>query len=519
MNGLREGHLATKQRPEADSDTSVEPGVWRYAMATRVRVIIDAEAYFDLMQQAMLKARQRILLIGWDFDTRIHLTHGRRWWQKGWKRQYPARLGSFFPWLTRHRPGLEIRVLKWGIGSLELVTRGAMMLDLLRWLPRKRIDLKFDNVHPVGCSHHQKIAVIDDQLAVCGGIDMTDRRWDTRDHLSEDPRRKRPGGARYGPWHDMTMMLEGPAAGAFDELARDRWSRAGHRPLTPPDASDRSAWPDGLEPHFENVEVGIARTRAEYEGDSGVNEIEELFRRQIARAKRFIYAESQYFASRTVAEAMCARLSEADPPEIVIINPMSADGFVESTVMDPARARLVQAIRKVDRSKRFHIFMPYSGETPIYVHAKLLIVDDEILRIGSANFNNRSMGLDSECDAFIDCDRPANSACGEGIRALRHSLLAEHCGLDEGEVATLLERAGSMAAMIASLGGERRRHLRPFEPPELSDLEAEMADRQVLDPEEPAEMFTIRPPKRGLLRRGRLLARAMERVNRKRRTQ
>jgi phosphatidylserine/phosphatidylglycerophosphate/cardiolipin synthase-like enzyme len=498
-------------------DSSAEPGVWRYAQATRVRVIVDAEAYFDLMQQAMLKARQRILLIGWDFDTRIHLTHGRRWWQKGFKRQFPSRLGSFIPWLTRHCETLEVRILKWGIGSLEVATRGAMMLDLLRWLPHRQIDLKFDGVHPAGCCHHQKIVVIDDLLAVCGGIDMTDRRWDTREHCEEDERRKGPRGSPYGPWHDMTMMLEGPAAGALDELARDRWRRAGQKPLAPPDPSEESAWPDRLDPHFENVEVGIARTRAEHEDDAGVHEIEELFVRQIGRAKRFIYAESQYFASRVVAEAICARLSADDPPEIVIVNPETADGWVESTVMDPARARLMQGIREHDRHGRFHIFTPYSGETPIYVHAKLLIVDDEILRIGSANFNNRSMGLDSECDVFIDCARPANSGCTDGIRALRHSLLAEHCGLDDGEVAGLIEKAGSMAAMIAALGTGRRRHLRLFEPEPLTPLEEEMVDRQLLDPEEPAEMFNIRPARRGLLRSGGLLARAIHRVNRKRR--
>jgi phosphatidylserine/phosphatidylglycerophosphate/cardiolipin synthase-like enzyme len=394
-----------------------------------------------------------------------------------------------------------------------------MMLDLVRWFPHKRIDLEFDSVHPAGCSHHQKLAVIDDRLAVCGGIDMTDRRWDTREHLEEDARRKRPGGSSYGPWHDMTMMLEGPIAGALDELARDRWRRAGHEPLEPVETSETSAWPDDLEPHFENVEVGIARTRAEYEGDPGVNEIEELFVSQIGRAKRFIYAESQYFASRAIAEAMCARLSSDDPPEIVVVNPETADGWVESTVMDPARDRLVQAIRHTDTQRRFHIFTPYSGDTPIYVHAKLLIVDDEILRIGSANFNNRSMGLDSECDAFIDCARPANSGCGERIRALRHSLLAEHCGLDKDEVGGLLDKAGSMAAMIKALGQRRRRHLRAFEPQELSAVEAEMVDRQLLDPEEPAEMFNMRPARRGLFRSGGLLARAMDRMKRKPRAQ
>ena len=66
----------------------------------------------------------------------------------------------------------------------------------------------------------------------------------------------------------------------------------------------------------------------------------------------------------------------------MIVNPNSADGWVESTVMDPARSKLVRAILDNDKQDRFRIYLPYSGETPIYVHAKLLIVDDEILRIG-----------------------------------------------------------------------------------------------------------------------------------------
>ena len=315
------------------------------------------------------------------------------------------------------------------------------------------------------------------------------------------------------------MMLEGPVAGALDALARDRWRRAVGETLSPPAKSGGSAWPDKLEAHFENVEVGVARTRAEYKGDPGVKEIEELFLRQISRAQRFIYAESQYFASRAVADAICSRLSSDSPPEVLIVNPATADGWVESTVMDPARARLAQAIRKNDRSGRFRIYIPYSGETPIYVHAKLLIVDDEILRIGSANFNNRSMGLDSECDVFIDCSRPANDHCRAGIRALRHSLLAEHCGIGEDEVAFLLDKAGSMADMIEALGTGRMRHLRQYEPEELTELQREMVDRQLLDPEETAEMFRIRPPRRGLLRSGGLLARTMKRMKRKPRAQ
>ena len=510
--------MSEEERASGFDDSSVEPGVWRYARASRASVIVDAADYFALMQQAMLKARQRILLIGWDFDTRIHLAMGRRWWQRPWKRDYPVRLGSFILWLGRHRPGLEVRILKWSFGFLQFLGRRTMLLDLARWWRHRRIDFKFDTHHPIGCSHHQKIAVIDDRLAVCGGIDMTTERWDTREHRKHDRRRKDPGGGRYGPWHDATMMLEGEVAASLGDLGYERWRRAGGEPLDPVEADDESAWPDELEAQFTDVEVGIARTRAEYDGDEGIDEIARLFERHIARARKFIYAESQYFAARIVAEAIRERLREDDPPEIVIVHAETAEDFIERQAMDNARVRLVRGLREADRKGRLHFYVPYTGETPIYCHAKIMIIDDEVLRIGSANFNNRSMGLDSECDVFIDCDRPANRACGEQIRRIRLSLLAEHLGLAEHEVGPLLERHGSMAAMIEALGTSRPRSLRPLEVGELNGLEKEVADSAMLDPETPEEMFEFVQARRGLFRRRGLLSRAMARWRKQRKS-
>lgn len=482
---------ATEQDAGFD-DSSAEPGVWRYVTATRATVIVDAEDYFVLMQQAMLKARQRIFMIGWDFDTRIHLAEGRRWWRKGSDRKYPSRLGSFILWLNRHRDDLEIRILRWGYGGLKFLTRGSMTLDMARWYRHKQIDLKFDTAHPTGGSHHQKIVVIDDHVAVCGGIDMTTHRWDTREHKEDDGRRRRPRGWRYDPWHDATMMVEGEAAGALGQLGRERWSRAGGEafdPVDPVDVNQESVWPEKLEAQFENIEIGIARTRGEYDGQSGIEEIADSFAAQIASAKHHIYAETQYFASRRIANAICERLSEDDPPEIVIVHPASADGWLETQAMDHARAEIVRAMEAADDHNRFAIYVPYTGETPIYVHAKIMIVDDRLLRIGSANMNNRSMGLDSECDIFIDADRPANDGAEVAIARLRHSLLAEHTGLDEEEVPALLARYGSMQEMIARAGTDSGRTLHRYRPPELNKAQLAIAESGILDPEEPDDLF------------------------------
>ncbi|MDE2595730.1 MAG: phospholipase [Sphingomonadales bacterium] len=459
------------------------------------------------MQDAMLAARQRIMLIGWDFDTRIRLGEGRRWWNLPRKGIYPARLGAFVVWLVKRQKRLQVRVLKWNFGALKFVFRGTMIIDMVRWFFQRGIDFKFDAAHPLGCSHHQKIVVIDDCFAVCGGIDMTSDRWDTPAHEELDPRRRRPNGKLYGPWHDLTMLIEGEAARALGDLGRDRWQRAGGGTMLPCAPQQETAWPPTLVAEFTDVEIGIARTRAAWRDWSEVREIEALYVEHIRRAKRFIYAESQYFASRKVAEAIAQRMAEADPPEVLLINPHSAEGWLEQAAMDGARVQLCHAIGEKDPGNRFRIYVPYaSGGTPIYVHAKMMIVDDEIVRIGSANMNNRSMGLDSEADVFIDAARPGNGHIVPAITRLRHALLAEHCGIDAERIPALLEQHGTMAAMIDALAMPGKR-LQPFVLRELTDTEKAVADSALLDPERPQDIFEPMSRRRGLFRRGGILRR------------
>ena len=503
---------------EEDRGNLVESSsVWRYAMADRAKLVIDADGYFELVREAMMAARQRIFMIGWDFDTRIHLAAERRTISDE-NARIPTRLGPFVRRLAKRNRKLEIMLLKWNISLFKSLFRGRMMIDLARWAWQKNITFKFDSAHPTGASHHQKVVVIDDKLAVCGGIDMTSDRWDTRDHLHEDIRRKLPNGRPYDPWHDMTMMMEGEVAQALAELGRNRWELAGGDAFEPCEPQDHTPWPERLRADFENVEFGIARTRAEHGEANQISEIESLFVKHIMRAKRFIYAETQYFASRKITEAIARRLDEDDPPEIIILNPRHADGWLEQQAMDSARARLVDCVKERDHADRFRLYIPYtSGGTPIYVHAKLTIIDDEVIRVGSANMNNRSMGLDSECDVFLDMDRPANKHIGPTITRIRHSLIAEHCGLDEREVGPLLEKHGSMRAMIDALPKEGRclKHL-PDE--DLNDVEEMIADTSLLDPERPDEMFEPLS-RRGLFRSTGTLFRpgSLKRRSRKRR--
>lgn len=469
--------------PMGEADQQKD-SVWRQAHADRAHVVIDADAYFEAARAAMMKARHRILLIGWDFDTRIALTRVRR--KPG---DPPKRLGDFITWLADRTPGLEVRILKWSFGALKTLGRGKTIIDVARWAIHDQIELKLDSAHPAGCSHHQKIVVIDDCFAVCGGIDMTSDRWDTRDHVDGDPRRKRPNGKPYPPWHDVTMLVEGEAAAALGDLARDRWAVAGGSPMEPCPARVGTPWPDHVVAEFENIAIGIARTRAAHGEVEEVREIEALFLEQIARARHFIYAENQYFASGRIADAIASRLAEADPPEFLIVNPETADGWLEQKAMDGARARLVRSIAASDHRRRFNIVTPFTAAgTAIYVHAKLLIVDDRILRVGSANMNNRSLGLDSECDLYIDCDQPGNGEACEAIRSLRLSLLAEHCEASPEALADAIEAKGGMMSAVESLQGDGRR-LERLKLPDLTDAEKILADNAVLDPEHPDDLF------------------------------
>ena len=455
----------------------LKPGgnCWRIEAADKARLIVDADDYFAAAQTAMKAARRRIMLIGWDFDARIRIGDA--------KDGAPARIGDFILWLVKRNPELEVYLLRWDFGALKSLLRGNTIFVLMRWWKHRRIHVKFDSMHPPGASHHQKILVIDDGMAFCGGIDMTDRRWDTRNHEDGDPRRIGPGRKPYEPWHDATMALAGPAAAALGALARDRWRCATGKALDPV-APAQGLWPEGLQPDFNDARLAISRTRPEYKELEPCREIEQLSLDLIKRARRFIYAENQYFASRRIGEAIAARMAEPDGPEIVLVGPEQADGWLEQTAMDSARAWLWRAIGKVDSRRRFRIYHPFTqAGAPIYVHAKIMVVDDALLRVGSSNWNNRSLRLDTECDLTIE-----EAGADSRIAAIRNGLMAEHLGCAPERVGAVFEETGSPIETIERLRG-RGRSLRPYEPPELSAAEEVLADQEALDPENPDELF------------------------------
>ncbi|WP_407530090.1 phospholipase D-like domain-containing protein [Methylobacterium oryzisoli] len=460
----------------------IQPGstCWRSVHVDRFALIVDAAEYFAQLKAAMILARKRIMLIVWDFDTRVRLepeVNSGIW---------PDKFGSFISTLVERRPDLQVYLLKWDLGILKTLGRGATPLFILNWMTGKRIHLRLDSVHPLGACHHQKVAVIDDALAFCGGIDLTVGRWDTPEHRDEDLRRASPWGFAQSPWHDATAAVDGEAAQSLAELARERWESATGERL-PPLSERHAIWPQTLQTTFHDVNVGIARTQPKSDGQTEVREVEALTLAAIARAHRFIYVESQYLASHRIADALAKRLGETSGPEVIVINPLSTEGWLEDEVMGSARARIIDVLRGTTGGSRFRIYHPVAaGGTPIYVHAKLMIVDDRFLKIGSANMNNRSMGLDTECDLAVDThDQTRSRALRIAICGIRHRLLAEHLCVTAEEFARVELEEGSLVRAIDRLRVAKGRTLVPLEPRPLNAVEEFIAGDGVLDPDRP----------------------------------
>lgn len=466
-----------------------EPGrnCWRVARAERVAFVVDGDAYFKAFVEAASQARRSLLILGWDFHSRTPLS----WDEQG---RPLLELGSFLNDLVKRRRGLHVHILMWDYPMVFGLDREWAPIYGLGWKPRRRVHLRYDNTHPAGGCHHQKLVIVDDAIAFCGGIDLTCRRWDTCKHAADEPHR-RVADAPYPPFHDMMMAVDGPAAQALGDLARERWRRATGQTLPRP-LTANSAWPMNVRPHVENVDVAISRTEPPVNGP-GVREVEALYVDMINAAKRTIYIENQYFTADKIGDALEARLKEPGGPEIVVVLRKLSHGWLEELTMESLRTRMITRLRAADHGGRLHIFYPFidglQEGTCIDIHSKMIIVDDDSARIGSANLANRSMGLDTECDLTITAvarDGSRREEVRRAIRALRSRLLAEHLDSTPAAVEAAIEKSGSLHGAIRLLYREERNLHDIGEVPPVS--EGVLSAASLADPERPVEMADLK---------------------------
>ncbi|GIJ47750.1 phospholipase D [Virgisporangium aliadipatigenens] len=383
-----------------------------------------------------------------------------------------------------------------------------------------------------GGSHHQKLVVLrhpnapERDVAFVGGIDLCHSRRDDAAHGGD--RQAVNMSPRYGehpPWHDVQLELRGPVVGALDTVFRERWTDP-----TPLDHHSPVAWardkldgadlrPDPLPeqpdappecgPHAVQVLRTYPAIKPGYPfAPVGERSIARGYTKAVNRARRLIYLEDQYLWSRSVAR-LFARALRANPDlHLVAVVPRypDVDGGMALPPNLIGRQEAIALCRKAG-GDRVHVFdVENHAGTPVYVHAKVCVVDDVWASVGSDNFNRRSWSHDSELscavlDGELDGRAPDDpGGRGDGARRyprnLRLALLKEHLDLDddadlvdpESLFRCLTERANALDAWHE--GGRkgprppgRLRHHRPERLPLPTRLWALPAYRLMYDPD------------------------------------
>ena len=450
--------------------------------AKRAAFLVDGEAYFDAFVRACERAERSIVILGWDFDSRMVLRFG----EDGTPRET---LGAFLNGLCARNRRLRVYILDWDFPVVFGGDREYSPIFGLNWEPHPHVQFRFDDTHPVAGSHHQKIVVVDDRLAFAGGLDLTNKRWDSPGHTPGDPRRTFDD-EPYPPFHDVMAAVDGDAATELLAIAKQRWHKATGRHLKAAKRVRGDPWPPELPVEMTDVRVSIACTLPPGPATPGVRQVESLYLDMIARARRYIYIENQYFTSDSVGRALEARLKEADPPEIVLVTRLLSHGWLEENTMTVLRTRNVRMLRAADSKGRFKAYYPHveclTEGTCLDLHSKVMVVDDEWLRIGSSNLSNRSMGVDTEADVTLEAEGRADARAA--IRAFRDRLMAEHAGVPVERWAAAVEHAGSLAAAVDEVSVGPRR-LIELETPEVS--EAVMAAAAIGDMEKPLSLDVL----------------------------
>jgi phosphatidylserine/phosphatidylglycerophosphate/cardiolipin synthase-like enzyme len=470
----------------------LEPGntCWRRETSARAALIVDMADYFDAAMSAMRKAKHTIHLLNWAFEPQT-LFHP----QPGCTGPEDDRIANFLKTLANDNPKLDVRILCWQSALPVAATQNWFPLADRKEFTGSNVKFVLDGKLPMGASHHQKAIIIDEAIGFCGGGDIGPDRWDTHEHLDDNPRRQKTKHAHsnsdkdFDSRHEVMGVVEGAAAKALGLLFRERWARCTGEELPEPPKT-RPAWPAQVKPQFTQVEVGLSRTHGAWKHHPEVREVERLHLEAIAQARRCIYMENQYFTSPLIAAALAARLREPGGPEVVLIGTEHSPSFFDEATMDRTRVRFIETLKRADKHGRFQAYSPVTtlGRI-IIVHAKLAIIDDRLLRIGSANINNRSMGFDTECDLSFEATGRSGTGNRAEITHLRTHLLAHWLGCDDAIVEAAIRKAGGVGSGLETLRNAGYARLRPIELPPVEGLAAVIATYHLGDPFSPSDSW------------------------------
>jgi phosphatidylserine/phosphatidylglycerophosphate/cardiolipin synthase-like enzyme len=361
----------------------------------RVELLVDGTELLPRIVADVAAARSHVHVAGWFFTPAFRLGEDG-----------PTLRGLLADAASR----CAVRVIAWAGAPLPLFhpDRGevrAMRDELTRGTS---IELHLDaKERPMHC-HHEKLVLVDDRVAYVGGLDLTTYAGNRLDN-PEHPSRVGLG------WHDACLRIEGPTAADVAAHFALRWPDGLAAPEVAP------AVPDG-------IEAQLVRTVPEhvYEGlPRGEFTILESYLRGVRSAERFVYLESQFLWAPEVVRALGAKLREPvrDGFRAVVLLPAKPNNGADDT--RGQLGVLIDCDRDAPGAQRFlacTLFQRGDHGRPVYVHAKVGIVDDEWLTVGSANLNGHSFYNDTEVNAVVR--DPAF------VRAARLRLWSEHLEQD-----------------------------------------------------------------------------------------
>ena len=467
---------------------------WCEKAVTAAGLLVDGDDYFKAFYEAALGAERSILLSGWQFDSDVELLRGEDAAEAA-ARGLPVTLKAFLNALCERKPNLEIRVLAWDFHMVFALEREWMQTLVFEWTTHERLHFHFDSSHVDRGCHHQKFVVIDGRLSFLGGLDLCDHRWDRRSHEDDAPERTSRG-KPHKPFHDIQAYLVGrETAKALEDLFVCRWRVAGGDPFTLADEA-APALVDYAPRGGHALPVGRAfLSRTDPMGSPcpdpstthACHEVLDLYERLVDGAERSIYVETQYFSSQRIGAALVSRLRAKGRSalDVVLVLNMRAETLKEQVAVGLAQAKVLMDLRAAAEGTPHRLGIYYTvpatrdGHEPeraTYIHAKLIIVDDRVLNVGSANLTNRSTSVDTELNVTFEADK-SDTALEASILRFRLGLLAEHLGESERAMSFAQGTVLALDARANARDGRLRQHPSPTE-----------GERSVLDVIDPSAL-------------------------------
>jgi phospholipase D1/2 len=456
------------------------------AEAEQCGLLIDARNYYAALYRALEQAQHSVLISGWQFETGVCMLRGA----DARHAAHPVKFLELLSALCEERPELTVYVLAWDFSVVYAKDREWGQAEKFA-AANPHIHFQWDAHPEVGGSHHQKFAVVDGAVGFIGGIDICDARWDDCDHREENPDRVNVIGDPCKPYHDVQACFTGPIVDSLVDLFIDRWGRASDELLhlaRPEQATvaryDLARLTGGSAEHIGARHAALSRTQADSRAETPrIGEVCSLFADAIGAAERLIYAETQYFTSRSVAQMFIERMRDDTRPklEIVIFLPHGADTPMEKVALEDTQEGVLQAVLDTARETGHEVRLLYpasrnadGSETPTFIHSKILIIDDQLLTVGSPNLTERSVALDTELAITWECASDEDHL-GGCIQNIRSTLLAEHSGAPASEFALERGLCAKLDALIAA-GNTRLRRREVVEAGPLGPLFAAIFD-------------------------------------------